>query len=145
MVRSTCSAQVEPGPHFNSGETPLGLSVPFPRGELSWSASQGEWTFDPLRGQLLIMLDVVRLFSLPRVPTALPLHEWKAFVYEEALSLMTLSPWFTATCSGVSLHRSYQNHNEGWLPLGHAPLRYLLLSLPCLSGSELCVIARGQG
>lgn len=56
QLRSTYSVQVEPGPHLNSGEPRLGLSVPLRRGDLSWPAPQGDWTFDSLRPQSLSCL-----------------------------------------------------------------------------------------
>ena len=93
-------------------------------------------------GTITIVLDVVRLFSLPKLS---PLQEWKAFVFEEFFFLMTscLLNFQPPTQEQIFVS-VYQNCLERWLPLGRALLRYLLLSLFCLPGSELYITVRGM-
>ena len=93
-------------------------------------------------GTITIVLDVVRLFSLPKFS---PLHEQKAFVYEEFFFLMTscLLNFQPATQEQIFVSVC-QNCIERQLPLGCAFLRYLLLSLFCLPGSELHITVRGM-
>ena len=117
----------------------------FPYRRETWAdpASQGVWTARWLTvGTITIVLDVVRLFSLPKLS---PLHEWKAFVYEEFFFLMTscLLNFQPPTQEQIFLS-VYQNCLERWLSLGRAFLRYLLLSLFCLPGSELRITVRSM-
>lgn len=94
---------------------------------------------------ITIMLDVVRLFSLPKLS---PLHEWKAFVYGEDFSLVISCLLdFTATYSlkWTNLHFSLSESHWGVVSSAPCILRYLLLSLSCLPGSELHITARGCG
>ena len=92
-------------------------------------------------GTITIVLDVVRLFSLPKLS---PLHEWKAFVYEEFFLMTSYLLNFQPPTQEQIFLSVYQNCLERWLSLGRAFLRYLLLSLFCLPGSELRITVRGM-
>ena len=124
--------------------TPGLWACQFPCRRETW-ADQLPRVSEPLAdsvGTITIVLDVVRLFCLPKLS---PLHEQKAFVYEEFFFLMTscLLNFQPATQEQIFVSVC-QNCIERQLPLGCAFLRYLLLSLFCLPGSELHITVRGM-